>query len=139
MHSSIRRCASLRILDERGDATLLVELELELGRVELERTAAAARAQERLVHAVQRQQPVAHGLEPGRMTSRGLLQELADIAVREPCAERITPSKKRERVMRPSSATRSSQHRQRRSSSGLSEHRPFDSASGSIGITRFGK
>ena len=100
-----------RLLDERSDRALLVELELELGRVELERTAPAARARKRLVYAVQRQQPLAQLLEP-RVVPRVRPSRNSPTSryVRR-AAERITPSKKRERVMRPSSRTRSSQQR----------------------------
>ena len=53
--------------------------------------------------------------------------------------ERIRPSKKVERVTLPSALTRISQTMQSRSTFGFSEHRPFDSTSGSIGTTRSGK
>jgi hypothetical protein len=53
--------------------------------------------------------------------------------------ERITASKKRERVTLPSRFTYSSQVMQSRSTCGLMEQSPLESTSGSIGMTRSGK
>ena len=53
--------------------------------------------------------------------------------------ERITAESKRERVTWPFSLIDMSHTRHKRSSSGFSEHRPLDSASGSMGMTRPGK
>ena len=62
-----------------------------------------------------------------------------NVLVRGNVIERITAASKRERVTLPSSSTDMSQTRHSRSTSGFSEQRPLDSASGSIGSTRFGK
>ena len=73
-----------RLLDQRRDAPLLVELELQLRRVEFERAAPGALAQEAAIHAVQREQPLAQPLEARRVLRRRPLEEFADVAVGQP-------------------------------------------------------
>ena len=73
-----------RLLDERGDAPVRVELELELGRVELERAAPGALAREAPVDAVQREQALTQRFEARRVRRARALEEFTHFTIGQP-------------------------------------------------------
>jgi hypothetical protein len=128
-----------RARNDLFDAPALVADDLGLGGFEVHRATHGARCEQRAVDVVQVQQVVDALLAPHGLRTARVGQDRSDLGVGEPG---VAEHHRRIELVGMDLAGRSDQHvadHAQRSTSGFSEHRPFDSFSGSMGITRRGK